>query len=120
MADLLEGAMKKKGVALTDTFSRLDLIPMTNWGRRNSMKNINIACDDFLAHLGGHFLIEQDEMLYKWQHNATRYSNGGHVKAEIMSMHPKSRMSICSRTTAYILSHIKFFFNLPLKTIGPL
>ncbi len=120
MTDSLEVAMKNKGVALPDIFSSLDLIPMTNQAKRNSMNNVNLACGEFLAHLGGHFVIEQDEMLHKWQRDATRYSNGGQVEVDIMTTHPNSRRAICSQTTSYILLHINFFFNLPLKNIEPL
>ena len=100
MADLLGVDMKKKGVAMPDIFSSLDLIPMTNRGKRNSMKNINIACDKFLAQLRGHFLIEQDEMLHEWQ--LVHLSMNPHEGLQLLKVPTESLIRASSSDVRYL------------------
>ena len=112
--------MELEGVYMPLTFDPEDIVDLSRKNVSNARRNINLARDDLMEHLGGYFVPEQDDLLYKWLHDDEAYTKERRVEAEIFKLNPNSRMMQMSLEAAWKIRHIFFSFNLPAVSVGAL
>ena len=89
--DAILEKMKEMGVDSSSIFEAHEIYPMTKKNIVNTRRNINVARDNLVEHMGGFFVPQQDECLYEWIRDGMGYSKGRRMEADNFTLNPASR-----------------------------
>ena len=64
--------------------------------------------------------VQRSYLLYEWLQDGLGYTGGRRLEADNYTLNEKSRMPELSLGAAFILRHIWFSFNLPIKVVAAL
>jgi hypothetical protein len=100
-----------RGVSLPCSVSITDLGQMNKRNIANTLNNINTARERLVKSLDGHFVPQEDDLLYKWIADSRRYTRGSNVEAD------NFKAGTLTPEALFILRHIMYSHYLALNSV---
>ena len=104
-------------VSIPKSFNLQHLLNLTPQALNACKQNIRMARSELVAHLHNHFPPREDQLLYEWQVDGSRYAMGRRIEASNFELDNNNRRMILSTSASFILRHIMYSHNLPLPNV---